>query len=269
MPVTINGSNTPTAGGVTYGDGTQYATTTAGTTGQALLSGGAGAPTWGTPASSTTATNLAGGSAGTVPYQSASGTTQMLAAGTSGQVLTSSGAGAPSWTTPATSAPPTQQRFTASGSATWTKPSGCKTIFVQLVGGGGNGNNYWGTPGGYSQKWIDVTAVSSVAVTVGAGATTAGGTGGTTSFGAYLSATGGSAEVSAGIGSGGDLNIRGTGKTYYQGGYWGTAGSTPMGTGSGIDGNSINTAASGYGGGGFNLSGYFAGGGAVFVTEYY
>ena len=45
----------------------------------------------------TTATNLAGGSAGTVPYQSAAGTTAMLAAGSSGQVLQSNGASAPSW----------------------------------------------------------------------------------------------------------------------------------------------------------------------------
>jgi hypothetical protein len=52
----------------------------------------------------TTATNLAGGSNGTVPYQSASGTTQMLAAGTSGQVLTSGGVGAPTWTTPSAGA---------------------------------------------------------------------------------------------------------------------------------------------------------------------
>lgn len=43
------------------------------------------------------ASNLSGGSAGTVPYQSASGTTAMLAAGTSGQVLLSNGAAAPSW----------------------------------------------------------------------------------------------------------------------------------------------------------------------------
>lgn len=49
----------------------------------------------------TTATNLAGGSNGTIPYQSASGTTQMLAVGTSGQVLTSNGAAAPTWATPA------------------------------------------------------------------------------------------------------------------------------------------------------------------------
>lgn len=46
MPVTINGSNTPTAGGVTYGDGTQYATTAAGTSGQLLQSNGASAPSW-------------------------------------------------------------------------------------------------------------------------------------------------------------------------------------------------------------------------------
>ena len=49
MPVTINGSNTPTAGGVVYGDGTNYASTAAGTSGQVLTSAGAGAPTWATP----------------------------------------------------------------------------------------------------------------------------------------------------------------------------------------------------------------------------
>jgi len=52
----------------------------------------------------TTATNLAGGSNGTIPYQSASGTTQMLAVGTSGQVLQTNGAGAPSWVTPSAGA---------------------------------------------------------------------------------------------------------------------------------------------------------------------
>ena len=48
------------------------------------------------------ATNIAGGSNGTVPYQSASGTTQMLAVGTPGQVLQTNGAGAPTWVAPAT-----------------------------------------------------------------------------------------------------------------------------------------------------------------------
>lgn len=46
----------------------------------------------------TSATNLAAGSAGTLPYQSGAGTTAMLAAGTSGDILTSGGAGAPTWT---------------------------------------------------------------------------------------------------------------------------------------------------------------------------
>ena len=53
--------------------------------------------TTGNATTATTATNLAGGSAGTVPYQSAAGTTAMLAAGTSGQLLQSNGAAAPSW----------------------------------------------------------------------------------------------------------------------------------------------------------------------------
>jgi hypothetical protein len=52
-----------------------------------------------TTGTAATATNLASGSAGTIPYQSASGTTAMLAAGTSGQVLTSNGAAAPTWAT--------------------------------------------------------------------------------------------------------------------------------------------------------------------------
>jgi hypothetical protein len=46
MAVTIVGNNTPTAGGVVYGDGTNYASTAAGTSGQYLQSAGAGVPTW-------------------------------------------------------------------------------------------------------------------------------------------------------------------------------------------------------------------------------
>ena len=49
MPVTIVGNNTPTAGGVVYGDGTNYVSTAAGTSGQVLTSAGSSAPTWTTP----------------------------------------------------------------------------------------------------------------------------------------------------------------------------------------------------------------------------
>ena len=47
-----------------------------------------------------TATNLAGGGAGYIPYQSGSGATSFVSAGTSGQVLTSNGTSAPTWSTP-------------------------------------------------------------------------------------------------------------------------------------------------------------------------
>ena len=82
----------------------------AGTSGQSLLSGGVGAPTWGTPAlataatsatTATTSTNLAGGAASQIPYQTGSGATSFIANGTSGQVLTSNGASVPTWSTPA------------------------------------------------------------------------------------------------------------------------------------------------------------------------
>lgn len=46
------------------------------------------------------ATNLAGGNAGYIPYQSGVGTTSFLAAGTTGQFLQSNGTGAPTWATP-------------------------------------------------------------------------------------------------------------------------------------------------------------------------
>jgi hypothetical protein len=54
--------------------------------------------TTGSAATATTATNIAGGGVGYIPYQSAAGTTAFLNAGTSGYVLTSNGAGiAPVW----------------------------------------------------------------------------------------------------------------------------------------------------------------------------
>lgn len=55
-----------------------------------------------TATSATTATNLAGGAAASIPYQSAAGTTAFLAsaAGDSGKVLQSNGTSAPSWVTP-------------------------------------------------------------------------------------------------------------------------------------------------------------------------
>jgi len=110
LPISAGGTNstdTPTAGGVTYGTGTAYAITAAGTLNQVLLSGGTGAPTFtnqsslsvGSATTATTSTNLAGGGASQIPYQTGSGTTAFIANGTSGQILTSNGTSAPSWQT--------------------------------------------------------------------------------------------------------------------------------------------------------------------------
>lgn len=117
------------------------------------------------------------------------------------------------------------QVFTSSG--TWIKPAGISKILVRLCGGGGGGSGHGetGGAGGYAEKIIDVTGVSSVSVTIGTGSTSStyysgnGGGGGTTSFGGYVSATGGNGANSShqhcgglsGIGSGGDLNLYGGG----------------------------------------------------------
>jgi hypothetical protein len=66
MAIVIDGNNTPTAGGIGYGDGTELAFTTVGSSGQVLTSAGSSAPTWTTPSagamtfiSTTTASNSA------------------------------------------------------------------------------------------------------------------------------------------------------------------------------------------------------------------
>jgi len=65
-----NSTATPTAYGVAYGDGTAYAFTAAGTTGQVLTATTGSAPTWAAPATSGTVTSVsvvsANGFAGTV-----------------------------------------------------------------------------------------------------------------------------------------------------------------------------------------------------------
>jgi len=53
-----------------------------------------------TTGNAATATNIAGGSIGQLPYQSGADTTALLAAGTPGQLLQSNGGAAPSWVTP-------------------------------------------------------------------------------------------------------------------------------------------------------------------------
>jgi hypothetical protein len=129
MAVVITGSNTPTAGGVTYGDGTTYANTAAGTSGQALVSAGASAPAFGTLGIAGGGTNsTATPTAGTIPY----GTGTALAytaAGTSGQVLQSNAASAPTWVTPSSGAMVFLSSVTASASATVSIETGFSSTY--------------------------------------------------------------------------------------------------------------------------------------------
>jgi hypothetical protein len=129
--------------------------------------------------------------------------------------------------------------FTTSG--TYTPTTGTTSIVVEVQGGGGAGGGAavtgaaqcaagsGGAAGGYAMKRI-TSSFSGVTMTVGAGgvgvAAGTGGSGGTTSFGALVSATGGSGATAGpalsntatlpiigartgGAGSSGDLNITG------------------------------------------------------------
>jgi hypothetical protein len=110
------------------------------------------------------------------------------------------------------------QTFTASG--TWTKPSGIQRILVIATGGGAGGrdpgsnaNGGGGGAGATCFKFIDVSAIASETVTIGAGGAinTAGGN---TTFGAHCTAGGGATAAGqqggiGGTGTSGNLNVRG------------------------------------------------------------
>lgn len=96
------------AGAIPYSTGSALALSAAGTSGQILISGGTGAPTWvnassvtaGTATNATYATNINGGSAGQLVIQQDTGLTTFITAGASGTFLRSAGAGyAPTWAT--------------------------------------------------------------------------------------------------------------------------------------------------------------------------
>ena len=132
--------------------------------------------------------------------------------------------------------------YSASGSHTWTKATGTTAVMVYVTGaggGGGGGSNSTNTgggghAGGTAVKFITATTndstptsflnTTTVAVTVGAkgtggGNNTAGTNGGSSSYGSFCSATGGSGGYNSdsaysdnpdsGIGTGGDINLKG------------------------------------------------------------
>jgi len=104
VPTTAGGTGLTsyTAGDLVYfASGTTFTKLAIGANTTVLTSSGT-APQWTLQSSLTvgTATNLAGGAAGSVPYQTAASTTAMLAIGASGRYLSSTGT-APQWSAPA------------------------------------------------------------------------------------------------------------------------------------------------------------------------
>ena len=212
--------------------------------------------------------------------------------GNVGKILQSNGS-TTSWITAGTSGNITSmQVFSSSG--TWNKPTGVRYVHVQVQGGGGGGSGHGesGGSGGYSERVIDVTSVSSVSVSVsgevnGTYYANAGDNGGSSSFGGYCSAGGGYGANRnnqhsgglAGTGSGGDLNIYGgggeshharggnMGSNSYLGG--GVAGGWPQG--GNFSHNYQTHSAPGTGGGGAHYHGHRGSNGRpgmVIVTNY-
>lgn len=112
--------------------------------------------------------------------------------------------------------------FTSNG--TYTVPSNCRKILVQIVGGGGGsaGYNEAGGGGGFAEGVYSVTPGATYSVTIGGGGGGVGyyaaaGDGGTSSFGSLISASGGYGSNRnyshggghGGSGSSGQINLQG------------------------------------------------------------
>lgn len=100
----------------------------------------------------TTATNIAGGAAGRIPYNTAAGATAFIAAGTAGQILQSNGTSAPTWVNGGLAIGQTWQDVSTSrlANTTYTNSTG-KPIMV---------NVYRTATQGTSSASIDVDAGS-------------------------------------------------------------------------------------------------------------
>lgn len=193
--------------------------------------------------------------------------------GTSGQALISQGNTAPTWGSAGTSTNGYQFRALLAGT-TYTVPSNVKSLYVFVYGstGGYSGNNKPGVGGpGYSEKYY-ATPGASYSYALGAGGTTSGTQGGTTTFDVMsvtgsAGVTGGTSGGAGGVGSGGDYNATGgAGGTYSgtAGGIGGAGGAASRAGNGGIGGNGSGaTAGAGGGTGGNNASGATGGQGAT------
>lgn len=191
----------------------------------------------------------------------------------------------------------TTQGFSSPGTFTYTPTSGMRYCIVELWGAGGGGGGAkltgvsefscggGGGAGGYSRSVFSAATIgASQSVTVGAGGIAVsgdvGGTGGTTSFGALFSATGGVGGFSpaasmntvygqgaaGGSGVGGDIDSSASFGSYGIVGsavnYGGRGGNSPLGNGG--EGSNNQTTGNGAGATGFAAGG---GGGANLASQ--
>tara|TARA_R100000388_G_scaffold70814_1_gene51229 strand:+ start:742 stop:2085 length:1344 start_codon:yes stop_codon:yes gene_type:complete len=216
------------------------------------------------------ASNIASGTLGdarlpTVP--TSKGGTGLTSIGSAGEVLkVNSGGNALEFGDAGGGGNYIRRIFTSPG--TWTYDSTIQAIKVTVVGGGGNGGTVNnpdfggnGGSGGYADEYISAPSLSApVAVTVGSA-------GGTSSYGSFLSASGGTSggnsggtDGNAGNGSGGDINEKAAPSNIFPRGtvggcQFGTVGNGMVMCGVGYLGNycgqfQLGSDGEGFGGGG-------------------
>jgi hypothetical protein len=155
--------------------------TAVGTNGQILTSNGTNL-VWSNPSATigaaTNASNLSGGAAGSIPYQTATNTTDFLAVGTDGQVLKLTG-GLPTWAsapamTSLNGSTSSVQTFATPGNSgtapAWSTASGAHTLNIPMASATSV------TAGLLSKSDYDVFNAKQGALTAGSGINIAGGT---------------------------------------------------------------------------------------------
>lgn len=167
-----------------------------GSNGQFLSTNGSGTLSWASTGTATTATNLSGGAAGSIPYQTASSTTTFLSAGTSGDILTYGGSAAPVW---------------SSGTGTGSPVRATAPTFGTSIDGGAT----FGAFASSTTLTIGSTGTGTSTTNISTGAVTTGGTK-TINIGTGAAA-GGTTDITIGATSGtstvyikGNLQVDGT-----------------------------------------------------------
>jgi len=151
----------------------------------------------GTATTATKATNIAGGAAGSLPYQTATDITAFLAAGANGQVLTLAG-GLPSWATPTTG---TVTSVGGTGTVSGISLSGTVTTTGNLTLGGTLDLSAPPAIGGTTANTVRGTTITATTKFVGPFFEAA------TSAGGALRNSGGTSQLSWGAGGGDNLTL--------------------------------------------------------------